>query len=183
MNREEELHRIADEIKQCRLCKKGGTGKAVPGEGSAYARIVFVGEAPGKEEAKTGRPFVGRSGQLLRQLIRGIGLREEGVFITSPVKYLPKRGTPNKTQIEHGRSHLDKQLAVIEPEILVLLGSVACQGVLGQKLAILSEHGRVVEKDGRKHLITLHPAAAIRFPKYKKLLLKDFQKLKNLIEK
>ncbi|OGV91526.1 hypothetical protein A3A66_00110 [Microgenomates group bacterium RIFCSPLOWO2_01_FULL_46_13] len=183
MDKAKLLEKIGREIEECQRCRKDSLGRAVVGEGNANADVVFIGEAPGKEEAKTGRPFVGRSGQLLRQLIRGIGLREEGVFITSPVKYLPKRGTPNKTQIEHGRSHLDKQLAVIEPEILVLLGSVACQGVLGQKLAILSEHGRVVEKDGRKHLITLHPAAAIRFPKYKKLLLKDFQKLKNLIEK
>ena len=69
MNKEKELSQVADEIRKCRLCKKWGTGEPVPGEGSADARLVFIGEAPGKEEAKTGRPFVGRSGRLLRLMI------------------------------------------------------------------------------------------------------------------
>ena len=94
MDKERALKALAAEITQCRSCRKGGSGKAVPGEGSAGARVVFIGEAPGREEAETGRPFIGRSGRLLRQSIREIGLAEEEVFITSPVHYLPDRGTP-----------------------------------------------------------------------------------------
>src|SRR5512139_1550662 len=119
MNKEQSLHQIAEMITRCRFCRKGCTGKAVPGEGSADARVVFIGEAPGREEAKTGRPFVGRSGKLLRQTIREAGLSEDDVFITSPVHYLPDRGTPTKEMIRHGREHLFEQLAIIEPDIVV----------------------------------------------------------------
>src|SRR6185436_1920234 len=120
-----ELDKIAQEIEDCEECKLDKIGLAVPGEGNPDADIVFLGEAPGKKEAESGRPFIGRSGQLLRNLIRETGLKEEAVFITSPVKYLPKRGTPTTKEIAHGKTHLDEQLMVIDPEIIVLLGSVA----------------------------------------------------------
>lgn len=180
MSKRRNLSTIAREIKECQTCKVGKVGKSVPGEGNPNAKIVFIGEAPGRQEAKTGRPFVGRSGQFLRQLIRQIDLREEDVFITSPVKYLPKRGTPLVEDIKHGREHLLQQLEVIDPKVIVLLGNVACQGALGEARSVLKEHGKVIRRDGRKHLITLHPAAALRFPHLKALLISDFQKLKSL---
>lgn len=180
MNSEEELHRISDEIKQCRLCKKGGTGKAVPGEGSAYARIVFVGEAPGKEEARTGRPFVGRSGKFLRAAIQEAGIDERDIFITSPGRYLPLRGKPSKETIIHGREHLFKQLSVINPGIVILLGHTACVALLDRSVEIFREHGTVLEQDGRKYFITFHPAYAMRFPEGKKQFLNDFKKLKRM---
>src|SRR5512136_2788816 len=130
MNKYLLLQRIAREIAACRSCRKGCTGKAVPGEGSADARVVFVGEAPGNEEAKTGRPFVGRSGKLLRQAVRDIGLDEAAVFITSPVHYFPDRGTPSQEMIRHGREHLLDQLSIIRPDIIVLLGNTACVALL-----------------------------------------------------
>ncbi|MEJ2695217.1 MAG: uracil-DNA glycosylase [Candidatus Sulfobium sp.] len=128
MDKKKALSEITQEIESCPLCKKWGDGRAVSGEGNPDADILFIGEAPGKEESRTGRPFVGRSGQLLRSAIRDIGLREEEVFITSPVKYLPHRGTPVRENILHGREHLLRQLSIIKPKILVLMGSVACQG-------------------------------------------------------
>jgi DNA polymerase len=170
MNKEQTLKRIAAEIARCRLCKKGGSGK-----------VVFIGEAPGREEAKTGRPFIGRSGKLLRQMIRDIGLVETDVFITSPVHYLPDRGTPSTEMIQHGREHLFKQLTVIGPKIIVLLGNSACVALLDGKVEITKKHGTVVEKDGRTYFITVHPAYAIRFTKGKEMLLSDFTRLKRLI--
>jgi uracil-DNA glycosylase family 4 len=181
MNKERALKKIAEEVTRCRQCKKGGTGKAVPGEGSANARVVFVGEAPGSEEAKSGRPFIGRSGKLLRQAISDIGLVVADVFITSPVHYLPDRGTPSKEMIHHGRKHLFEQLAVINPEMIVLLGNSACVAMLDEKVEITKKHGTLVKKDGRTYFITVHPAYAIRFTKGKKMLLSDFTKLKRLI--
>lgn len=175
MNNDDKLKKIAGEIAKCRICKNASSGKAVPGEGSAHAAIVFLGEAPGRTEAATGRPFVGRSGQLLRTMIRSIGLREEDVYITSPVKYLPDRGTPTKAQIVHGRKHLYKQLDVIRPKIIVLLGKTAVTAMLDRPSAILQEHGRIVSTEGRTYVITLHPAAVLRFPKYKPLMVKDFK--------
>ncbi len=177
------LEEIAVEIDKCSECKKKKIGRSVPGEGNPDAKIVFLGEAPGREEAKTGRPFIGRSGKLLRFLITGIGLAEEEVFITSPVKYLPVYGTPKRTDIAHGKTHLLKQLDVIEPKIIVLLGNVARQSLLEKPVFLTREHGRTIKENNRTYFITFHPAAALRFPPLKKLLIEDFQKLKNLIKK
>lgn len=173
---------IAKEIEKCEVCKEGKSGKAVVGEGNPDADIAFIGEAPGREEAKTGRPFVGRSGKLLRSLIQDSGLKEEDVYITSPVKYLPDRGTPSSSDIAHGRIHLMKQLLVINPKIIVLLGSVAAQGVLQEKIPITKEHGKIIKKDNKKYFLTYHPAAGLRFPNiYLPLLREDFKKLKPLV--
>ena len=175
------LKNIALEIERCRMCKTGKSGVAVPGEGNPNADIVFLGEAPGKTEAKTGRPFVGRSGQLLRKLIRESGFTEEDVYITSPVKYLPDRGTPTKNDIKHGKIHLDKQLAVIQPKIIVLLGATASYAMLGKSVHILKVHGTILRQDGRTYVMTLHPAAVLRFPKYAPIILADFEHLKTLV--
>lgn len=183
INKQKALDRITQEIENCQICQQDKIGKAVPGEGNPDAKVVFLGEAPGKKEAETGRPFVGRSGQLLRSMIRDAGLKEEDVYITSPVKYLPKRGTPTAKEIAHGKIHLDQQIEVINPEIIVLLGSVASQGALGEKIPTLKNHGQIIERDGRKYLVTIHPAAVLRFPnKFKPSILSDFKRLKDLLK-
>ncbi len=181
MNKAERLQKIADEIRRCRECLRWGRGKAVPGEGNPDADIVFVGEAPGSEEAKTGRPFVGRSGKFLRQMIRSTDLEEEEVFITSPVHYMPPRGRPTKENIIHGRVHLLKQLSIINPKVIVLLGSTACLALLDRNVEISKEHGRTINKEDRIYLITFHPAYAMRFPFARKDFEEDFKRLKGLI--
>jgi uracil-DNA glycosylase family 4 len=182
MDKTKALEKVAQEIKVCSLCKIDKIGEAVPGEGNADADIVFVGEAPGKTEAQTGRPFVGRSGKLLRSLIQEVGLNEEEVYITSPVKYLPKRGTPTPQDIQHGRIHFLKQLDIIEPKIIVLLGSVAVQGVLGEKVPVMKKHGTTIQRDNRLYFFTLHPAAGLRFAKLKIIIKEDFKTLKDLLK-
>jgi uracil-DNA glycosylase family 4 len=183
LKKQEALDEISKEIEQCAICKEGKIGVAVSGEGNPDADVVFIGEAPGKTEAKTGRPFVGRSGQLLRSLIRDVlGLDDEkDVYITSPVKYLPERGTPTPADIAHGKTHLDKQLAIINPKIIVLMGSVAAQGVLNEKIAVKSEHGKMIERGGKKYFITVHPAAGLRFPPLRETFQEDFQKLREIL--
>ncbi len=181
MNKKKELLKIAGEIEKCSLCKKWGTGRAVPGEGNSDARIVFVGEAPGKQEAKTGRPFIGRSGKLLRATIADVGLSEEEVYITSPVKYLPFRGTPSRENILHARTHLFRQLSVIGPRIVVLLGATACLALLDRKVEMTKEHGNTISESGITYFLTFHPAYALRFPEGKKGFLRDFHELKKLI--
>jgi uracil-DNA glycosylase family 4 len=183
MDKQKALDKIAKEIENCKVCKVGKNGVAVPGEGNSDADIVFIGEAPGKQEAVVGRPFIGRSGQLLRGLIRGVGLKEEDIYITSPLKYLPDRGTPTSEDIAHGRIHLMKQFDVIKPKVVVLLGRVAAEGVLERKVAVSKEHGEVIEEtNGIKYFLTFHPAAALRFPnKFKPFLQEDFEKVKRLI--
>lgn len=183
MNKQKQLDEITEKIAHCRTCKKDCGGLPVPGEGNPDADIMFLGEAPGRNEAATGRPFIGRSGQLLRGLIREAGLKESDVYITSPVKYLPDRGTPTLAQIAHGRMHLNAQLSVIQPKFIVLLGKTAVTAMLERNSAILKERGSIIEKDGRHYFITLHPAAVIRFPKYKHLIVEDFKKLQRLVRK
>lgn len=175
------LERIASEIENCKICKIKKSGKAVPGEGNPDADIVFLGEAPGRNEAATGRPFIGRSGKFLREQIKKAGLRDEEVFITSPVKYLPDYITPTIADIDHGRVHLDKQLEIINPKIIVLLGNVACIAILGEKIPISKVHGQVIERGSQKFFLSFHPAAGIRFQKIKKLFVEDFKRLKGIV--
>lgn len=178
MNKNLALEKIAKEIEKCKICIVGKSGKSVPGEGNPNAKIAFIGEAPGKKEAETGRPFVGRSGQLLRKLIREIGLKEEDVYITSPVKYLPDSGTPSQKDIEHGKIHLQKQLEIINPKIIVLLGRIASKAVLGEDILVSKMRGKIYNK---KYFITFHPSAGLRFPPLKQKIIEDFKILKSEI--
>lgn len=177
------LDKIAKEIEKCNVCKEDSIGVAVVGEGNPDADVMFIGEAPGKQEAASGRPFIGRSGQLLRKMIRNVGLDDQNdIYITSPVKYLPRRGTPTSKQVAHGKTHFDKQVEIVNPKLMVLMGSVAAQGALGEKIPVKTRHGEVIERNGRKYFITLHPAAGLRFPPLKKLIDEDFAKLQTLLE-
>ena len=175
------LEAITKEIERCRICKKDKIGVAVPGEGNANADIVFLGEAPGKKEAVEGRPFIGPAGKVLRGLIKDAGLKDEDVYITSPVKYLPKYVTPTPEDVAHGRTHLFKQLDVIQPKIIVLMGRIAALAMLQKNVSVAKEHGKIVEQDGRKYLITYHPAAPLYSPKVRAELEKDFEMLRKLI--
>ncbi len=181
IKKQKALEKIAAEILKCRICKRDSIGLPVPGEGNPNAKIVFIGEAPGKQEALTGRPFIGRSGKFLRANLETIGLAEKDVYITSPVKYLPKKGTPTKQQIAHGRTHFLKQLEIINPKIIVLMGSVAALGTLGEPIAVAKLHGTTLKKDGRIYFFSYHPAAAIRFAKFRSVFSNDFKKLKKLL--
>lgn len=176
-----QLDTIAAEIAKCKICKKGKVGLPVPGEGNANADVVFLGEAPGKTEAATGRPFIGRAGKLLRGLITDVGLKDEDVFITSPVKYLPEYVTPTLEDIEHGKTHLDKQLTIINPKVIVLMGNTAVIAMLGEKMPIAKVHGKIIEKDNRIYLIAYHPAAPLYAPKLRVEIEKDFRKLSKLL--
>lgn len=181
MSKAQKLQEIAREIENCTKCKVGKSGKAVVGEGNFNAKVMFVGEAPGRTEAEIGRPFVGRSGKLLRKTIQEVGLREEDVYITSPVKYLPDYGTPTTKDIQHGKTHFDKQVEIISPKIIVLLGRVASEAILERKISVVTEHGKILKEKGRSIFITVHPAAALRFVKMKNTFMEDFKELKKLL--
>lgn len=182
MDKEKELQEIAKEIEECKECKRGKYGLAVPGEGNPNADIIFVGESPGPEESKVGKPFVGRSGKFLTQLLSSIGIDRKNVFITSPLKYHPGRRAPTDEEIAHGRKHLLKQIEVIKPKLIVLLGNVALKALLpDEKLSVSKIHGKEIKKD-IVYFPTFHPSAAMRFPKIRKLMEEDMKKLKKIIE-
>lgn len=173
---------IAKEIAKCKECMENKFGLPVPGEGNPAAKIMFIGESPGPNEAKVGRPFVGRSGKLLTELLNSIGIKKEEVFITSPVKYYQGKRALKNSEIEHGTKHLVKQVEAIKPKLIVLLGQVAMKALFPDKKAKVSDvHGKLFCFD-KVYFPTFHPAAAVRFPKIKDLMKKDFEKLHKLIK-
>lgn len=180
--KEEKLLEIAKEIEKCEECKKEKYGLPVPGEGNPDAKIIFLGMAPGFNESKIGKPFVGRAGKFLDKLLVLLGIKREEIFITSPLKYYPGRRSIKAWEIEHGKIHLQKQIEIIQPKLIVLLGEVAVKATLGKRYKLLEIHGKLIEKEGIFYFPTFHPAAAMRFPKIKELTIKDFEKLKKIKE-
>ncbi len=181
--KDKKLKKVSDEILNCKFCNKNKKGLLVVGEGSSKAKIIFVGEAPGKDEIKVGRPFIGRAGKLLRELIVLTQVPEQDFYIANAVKYLPKNYiTPKPKDIEHGKLHLEKQLQIINPKVVVVLGNTSALSIIGKKVAIAKEHGTIIKKeDGVIYFLSYHPAAALYSPKLKPVMIKDFKKLKKLL--
>lgn len=172
------LAQIARQIAQCSRCRSESIGKPVPGDGSPDARLVFVGEAPGRNEAAVGHAFVGRSGKLLRQSIRFLGPKRK-IFLTNALKYLPRSGAPKPAAIQHGRIHLLQQLQALHPSLVVLLGKTAARAVFGREIAVLKTHGSFCRKadDPTRYFITVHPSAAMRFPAIRRVFFSDLELL------
>ena len=177
------LEIISNEVRQCTQCGLSeNRTNAVPGEGSAKAQIIFIGEGPGAEEDKQGRPFVGRSGKFLREMITMVGLQESEVFIANVVKCRPPGNRdPKPEEITTCRPYLDRQLAVINPRIIVTLGRHAMERELpGMKISQV--HGKVFRrKNGIIYVPLYHPAVALYSPLQKEVLIKDMKKLPRLI--
>lgn len=183
-NKIKALEKIAEEIKNCEECKKHQIGLLVPGKGNPNAKIMFVGEAAGPTESKIGEPFVGRSGKFLTELLSSIDIKREEVFITSPVKYYPGKRVLTGKEILHGKAHLLKQIEIIKPRLIVLLGNVALKALFPDKNLFTSKiHGKPIKKDNIIYFPTYHPAAGMRFPKVRERLIKDFKKLREILNK
>ncbi|MDD5145961.1 MAG: uracil-DNA glycosylase [Candidatus Pacebacteria bacterium] len=181
MNKELELKKLNQEIRKCRSCGLGKDRKnTVPGEGPANAKIMVIGQAPGALEDKTGRPFVGRAGRFLDELLKIAGIKREKVFITSIVKcFPPKNRKPSEEEIEKDLPYLKKQIEIINPEKFILLGELAFSVFFpGKKLKDF--RGKWLKKDKKDYFISYHPAAGIRFVKFKKIIEKDFKKIGKL---
>lgn len=173
----DELKEIEERIKICKLCRLHKYRKnAVPGEGSYNAEIMIIGEAPGEEEDKQGRPFVGKAGKVLNKMIEEIGLKREEIYITNVVKCRPPE---NREPMEDEASicienYLKRQIELINPKIILLLGSVAAKHVLGAK-NISQIRGKLMIKENRFFFATYHPAVALYNPAKEEDLKKDFE--------
>ncbi len=174
----EEIENIKETISKCERCDLSNNRKnTVPGEGSKDADIMIIGEAPGKKEDETGRPFVGRAGKVLTEALEKAGIKRSDVFITNVVKCRPpKNRNPKKDEIKKCRGYLEDQLETIEPNIIVPLGNSALKTLLGQQ-RISEKRGEIFEKDGRKYMPTYHPAATIYNRKLRPELIKDLEKI------
>ncbi len=172
------IERIKKSISGCRRCDLSSERKnTVPGEGSKDAEIVIIGEAPGKKEDETGRPFVGRAGKVLTEALEKAGIKRSEVFITNVVKCRPPTNRdPKKDEIKKCRGYLESQLETIDPNIIVPLGNSALKTLLDEE-RISEKRGKTFEKDGRKYMPTYHPAATIYNRKLRPKLVKDLKKI------
>jgi uracil-DNA glycosylase len=168
------LAAIAEEIKRCTACPlHQDRAHAVPGEGPVGAPVAFIGEAPGADEDKQGRPFVGRSGQLLRKTIRECGWREDEVFIGNVLKCRPPDNRdPLEPEVAACRHFLYAQLALLQPKVVVTLGRHSMYLLIDPKLKITQVRGQHIRKSGLLFLPTFHPSAVLRDNN----LLPDFQR-------
>ncbi len=171
------LRLIQEEIGPCTRCAlHKGRNKIVFGDGSADARLMFVGEGPGADEDAQGLPFVGKAGQLLNNMIAAMGLKREEVYIANVVKCRPPGNrTPEPEEANTCSPFLFRQIDVIRPEVLVALGATAATYLLGQRQPLAGLRGRVHTWRGSKLIVTYHPAFLLRDPRQKKEAWADLQ--------
>lgn len=174
------LEDISSRILSCKLCELHKERKnAVPGEGDPMAQVVFVGEAPGYEEDKKGRPFVGRSGVLLTSKIKEfIGLDRADVFITNVVRCRPPQNrTPDKVEMEKCTPYLFEEIDVIDPRLVVALGAPAAKVLLMRDEKITEMRGNFYRRGNYTVFVTFHPAYVLRNPSVIELFNEDFRKI------
>jgi DNA polymerase len=184
-DRAKALLELYERIKTCESCGlRKGCQHFVFGTGSPEARIVFVGEAPGEQEDKQGLPFVGAAGRLLNELLAGIGVGRDDVFICNVIKCRPPGNRkPELPEIEACELHLYEQLRIIAPRILVALGTFAAQSLLQTTQPIGRLRGRWLRWKDSDLLATYHPSAGLRAGSFKKVIEEDFLVLQKRLAK
>jgi uracil-DNA glycosylase len=178
------LHILQKTVKVCRKCPLAETrNKVVFGEGSPEAKLMFIGEAPGEEEDNQGRPFVGKAGKLLDQLIERIGLRRENVYICNVLKCRPPNNRdPEEREIASCKNYLFAQLNFIKPKIICTLGRHAYNTLFDVDERITKVRGRLKDYRGMMLLPTYHPSFLLRNQDKIKEAWEDMEHLKTLLK-
>ncbi len=182
MSNVDALQDIREEVAVCTRCElHRGATNAVPGEGNPEARILLIGEAPGYHEDSSGKPFVGNSGKFLTELLAKAGLSREDVFITNVVKHRPPGNRdPLPDEIFACALWLDKQISIIDPDVIVTLGRFSLARYFpGERISKI--HGQPKEIDGRFVVPMYHPAAALHNGSLRPEIEADFLKLPRLL--
>ena len=184
MDSPDSLEQIAAEVSACRRCRLWeARTRPVPGEGPSRVQVMIVGEGPGEQEDQQGRPFVGRAGKLLTSLLEAAGLPRETVFIGNVVKCRPPGNRPpRQDEMRACFPYLQRQIALLQPAVIVALGSTAATALLGQPVSIIQDHGRwreasVLPDRSVPVFPTFHPAAALRSPAWRQGLEADLAAL------
>ncbi len=180
MSKAKELEKLKAEALQCQLCElRSGCSQVVFGEGSPEAGIMLIGEGPGREEDKIGKPFVGRAGQLLDKILEACGFeRSKHVYIANIVKCRPPQNrVPAPLERAACKPYLLKQIEIIEPRIIILLGATALQGFLDPQAKISQMRGQWQTWQNIQVMPTYHPAALLRNPGLKRPTWEDFKKV------
>lgn len=174
------LAELATHIRVCVACPLyASRTNAVPGDGRPFAKAMLIGEAPGREEDKRGRPFVGAAGRFLEQVLAGSGLDRGDLFITNVVKCRPTNNrTPRKLEVDTCTSlYLFEQIALVNPALIMVLGGVAARKLLGVN-SVNEARGRVLEHNNRKYLVGYRPAASFYRQDMAEQVREDFALLK-----
>jgi DNA polymerase len=179
----ETLDRIRDDLGECNRCGLcNQRGHIVFGEGDPKARLVFVGEGPGAEEDRSGRPFVGPAGQLLSKIIEAIKLTRDQVYICNVIKCRPPGNrNPTPEEISSCQPFLERQLAAIAPEVICTMGTFAAQTLLNTQMPISKLRGRFHTYNGIRLMPTYHPAYLLRNPGQKRAVWEDMKRIAALL--
>jgi len=184
LDAENTLAKIAETIRRCQKCELAHTRKhAVPGTGPANSEIMLIGEGPGFHENEQGLPFVGASGKFLTELLNNSGMPRDTVFITNVIKCRPPGNrAPREQELKECSSFLDKQIAAINPLIIITLGRFSMARYF-ENAHISGIHGKAVWRENRLIIPMYHPAAALHQPKLRSVIMQDFAQLEGLIAK
>jgi len=183
MNKEETIQQLKEQVLLCHRCKlREGCSQVVFGEGSLKGGLMVIGEGPGQDEDRQGRPFVGRAGQLLDKILESGGFnRREHVYIGNIVKCRPPGNrVPLPEEREACLPYLMEQIAIVDPKIIVLLGATALQGLIDPQAKIGTSRGKWLYWEERWVMPTYHPAALLRNPALKRTVWED---IKQVVEK
>ena len=177
------LERVAHLVRNCTDCPLSrGRANAVPGEGNPHAEVMFIGEGPGFQEDRLGRPFVGPAGKLLDGLLASMGVVREDVFIANMVKCRPPDNRdPAPAELAACTKYLDRQIELVNPKLIVTLGRFAF-GRYFPGEGITKARGKLREKDGRKIFPVLHPAAVLRREELRPTMIEDFKAISEILE-
>ena len=177
------LDEIARLVRQCSDCELGrGRKNAVPGEGSPDADLMIIGEGPGAQEDLLGRPFVGRAGQFLDELLGYIGLKREDVFIANMVKCRPPENRdPLPAEVSACDKYLERQIELLDPLLIVTLGRVSLARFFPGE-SMTRARGKVREKDGRFIYPVMHPAAALYRQEVRPGIIEDFKAIPKVLD-
>ena len=181
----ENLKHKIETIQDCNL--KKNASKIVFGDGNIHSPIMIVGEGPGQKEDELGKPFVGDAGTLLNKMLKAIKIEREKIYITNVVNYRPPNNRkPEKSEINRYSEYLKEHISIIDPQILILMGSTAMEAIFGSNKRISKERGQwketIIKQKSYKTIITFHPAYLLRQPDQKKFSWKDLKIIRKEID-
>ena len=187
-NKHEKLIKLKQEIDSIEDCKlKKNASRIVFADGNIQSSIMIVGEGPGQKEDEIGQPFVGDAGNLLNKMLKAIKIEREKVYVTNVVNYRPPNNRkPEQSEINRYSEYLKEHISIIDPKILILMGSTAMEAILGSNKRISQERGQwkevIIGKKNYKTIITFHPAYLLRKPDQKKYSWEDLKIIRKEID-
>jgi len=180
-NKDKKLIKLKEEINSIQDCKlKNNASKIVFADGNIQSSIMIVGEGPGEKEDELGKPFVGDAGNLLNKMLKAIKIERKKIYITNVVNYRPPNNRkPEQSEINRYSKYLKEHISIIDPKILILMGSTAMEAILGSNKRISMERGQwkdvIIKQKNYKTIITFHPAYLLRKPDQKKFSWEDLK--------